>query len=252
MYDSSRRFLTMAQAYDAMAPHMVPQYDFLQREALAIPGFGADARIAVADLGAGSGRFLEKLLASHPNAMCYWVDYSGDFLAVAKERLAAYGRRVEFLLMRLEDRWEDAIPEKLDAVFSMPAIHHLESAEKKALYGRCYEKLKPSGWLVNADEMRTVHADAYMKNMAFWWEHYLKTREGAKELDARLVAQWGEHFERWKQRNIDGFGQVKTKGDDLHEEFLTQMDWLAKIGFTHVDVYVKYRLWCVIGGQKPG
>jgi hypothetical protein len=27
--------------------------------------------------------------------------------------------------------------------------------------------------------------------------------------------------------------------------------WLTEIGFTQVDLFVKYHLWCIIGGQKP-
>lgn len=27
---------------------------------------------------------------------------------------------------------------------------------------------------------------------------------------------------------------------------------LAEIGFIRADVYVKYHLWCVLGGQKAG
>jgi hypothetical protein len=43
----------------------------------------------------------------------------------------------------------------------------------------------------------------------------------------------------------------KTKGDDIHESFVNQVDWLHEIGFTEADVYIKYHLWCAVGGRKP-
>jgi hypothetical protein len=41
-----------------------------------------------------------------------------------------------------------------------------------------------------------------------------------------------------------------VKGDDLHELFTLQMQWLKAAGFANVDVFVKYHLWCAVGGQK--
>jgi SAM-dependent methyltransferase len=251
MYDSTKRFFTMAETYDAMSPHLVPQYDFLQNEALGVVSRTAGAQISIIDLGAGSGRFLEKALERHPKAKCWWVDYSGDFLAVAGERLARFGDRVKFVTMRLEENWEDAIPGPADAIFSMSAIHHLESAEKKALYARCHDKLKPGGWFVNTDEMKTVNEDAYRRNMDFWWQHFLRESDRLPTVNPAMLDQWRTHFENWKLRNIDNYGRPKSKGDDLHDRFTDQLDWLREIGYANVDVYVKYHLWCVIGGQKP-
>jgi hypothetical protein len=43
----------------------------------------------------------------------------------------------------------------------------------------------------------------------------------------------------------------KVRGDDIHESFVNQVDWLHEIGFTEADVYIKYHLWCAVGGRKP-
>ena len=63
--------------------------------------------------------------------------------------------------------------------------------------------------------------------------------------------KWRNHFDRWKIRNIDHFGEIKSTGDDMHDFFMDQVAWLKEIGFTNVDLYVKYHLWSVVGGQKP-
>lgn len=68
---------------------------------------------------------------------------------------------------------------------------------------------------------------------------------------AQEYERWQGHFSRWKARNIEQFDEPKHKGDDLHKPFLTQLTWLQEIGFTGVDLFAKYHLWCLIGGKKP-
>ena len=46
------------------------------------------------------------------------------------------------------------------------------------------------------------------------------------------------------------FDVPKIKGDDLHESFIEQIEWLNKAGFMNSDVFVKYHLWAIMGGQK--
>ena len=132
----------------------------------------------------------------------------------------------------------------------MSAVHRLESSEKKRLYRRCFNILKDSGWFFNIDEMKTVYKDAYLNSFYFWIKHV----EGHKEeitLDLRpYYEKWNHHFESWKKRNVDGIDQPKTKGDDIHDSFLEQRGWLSEIGYVNVDLFIKYHLWSVIGGQK--
>ena len=60
------------------------------------------------------------------------------------------------------------------------------------------------------------------------------------------------HFDNWTVRNVDNVDVPKVKGDDIHQDFMTQLAWLRESGFVNVDVFVKYHLWCAIGGQKAG
>ena len=57
-------------------------------------------------------------------------------------------------------------------------------------------------------------------------------------------------FDNWKVRNLDNIDVPKTKGDDIHETFTEQINWLNEIGYVNVDLFIKYHLWCLIGGQK--
>ncbi|MDY6959009.1 MAG: class I SAM-dependent methyltransferase, partial [Halobacteriota archaeon] len=249
-----QRFFKMAETYDKMAQLLVPKYDLLQDETLKIASFEGVTDPTVVDLGAGSGILLEKVLTRYPDAKCYWIDFSDDFLKIAKERLSRFGERIEFILSPIEEDWEREIEngegKGVDAIFSMSAIHHLESAEKKRLYRRCFEILNRSGWFFNIDEMKTIYNDAQLKSLYFWIEHVEGARGGVPGDMNHHYQRWNDHFQNWKRRNVDEIDQPKKKGDDIHDSFLKQIGWLKEIGFANVDLYIKYHLWSVIGGQK--
>lgn len=245
------RFFTMAEAYDRMCQHLVPGYDFLQGEVLRIVAADGKRDMTVVDLGAGSGVFLEKALTRWPGAKACWVDYSEDFLSVARQRLARFDGQVSYVQASFEETWESQVKGQADLIFSMSAIHHLENADKKRLYQRCFEKLAPGGWLFNVDEMKTLHQDGYLANMRFWVGHVQEMKGKMAEAQMPYYEKWQSHFDNWELRNVVNVDVPKTKGDDIHEDFTTQVDWLHEIGFAEADVYIKYHLWCAIGGRKP-
>jgi tRNA (cmo5U34)-methyltransferase len=245
------RFFTMAEAYDQMCQHLVPGYDFLQDEVLRIVAAEGKRDMTVVDLGAGSGVFLEKVLSRWPGANAHWVDYSEDFLSVARQRLARSDGRIRYTQASFEDDWESQVKGQADLILSMSAIHHLENEEKKRLYQRCFDKLAPGGWLFNIDEMKTLHKDGYLANMRYWVRHVQEARNKMVEEQVPYYEKWKSHFDNWELRNVVNVDEPKTKGDDIHAHFVTQVDWLHEIGFADADVYIKYHLWCAIGGRKP-
>jgi SAM-dependent methyltransferase len=251
MHDRSKnRFHSMARVYDKMAPVLVPQYHFFQDTIIDFFNLTEPNDMSVVDLGAGSGIFLEKILRNNSYATCYWIDTSKDFLEVAKEKLAKYANRIEFILAPIESAWELHLSCRPDFIFSMSAIHHLEDFEKRALYQKSYESLSNRGWFVNVDEMKTCCMDAYESNMRFWAGFVKSAKTQIPDSDLPDYEEWNHHFEDWKKRNIDQMLVPKSKGDDIHASFLTQLSWLLDIGFSQVDVLMKYQLWCAICGQK--
>jgi tRNA (cmo5U34)-methyltransferase len=233
-----------------MAPILVPHYYMLQDEVFNIGHFQKNSEITVIDLGAGSGIFLEKVLNIYPNAICYWIDYSLDFLNIAREKLDHFGNRIHYIHSAIEKYWEEKLEHKPDLIFSMSAIHHLENNDKKALYKKCYQLLKKNGWFFNADEMKTIYKEPY-KNSLIYWANYVTASKSNVPGDLEpYYEKWNSHFDNWKLRNIDNFSLPKYKGDDLHENFIEQLKWLDEAGFKNHDVFVKYHLWNLIGGQK--
>ena len=250
--EQKNRWIKMAQDYDEMAPYLVPQYNFLQSAMLEYLDIQNFSQPVVVDLGAGSGIFLERILAANETARCYWVDSSEGFLAIARQKLTPYQDRVTFVVASMEEAWEQQLTQAPNFIFSMSAIHHLVNEEKMDLYRRCFAVLAGNGWFVNIDEMKTVYDDAYYNSLLYWARHVNRSAAVIPPEKKERYNQFVDHFDRWKQRNIDSFDQPKVKGDDLHELFTRQMQWLKAAGFAKVDVFIKYHLWCAVGGQKPG
>jgi tRNA (cmo5U34)-methyltransferase len=244
------RWLSLALCYDAMAGFLVPKYHFLQDELIELLPVGRPLKYVV-DLGGGSGIFLEKLLDRRPQATAVWVDRSEGFLAVARERLARFGTRVSFVLCPLEDDWSAHLTAAPEAICSMSAIHHLNSAGKQALYRRCFDVLAPGGWFYNVDEMSTLYADAYRRTLDYWVAHVERAAAQVPPPLHEMRDQWCRGFEGWKRRNVQNVDLPKQPGDDIHECYLDQLHWLHEIGFVNVDLFIKFQLWSVIGGQKP-
>ena len=134
------------------------------------------------------------------------------------------------------------LEKNVDIIVSMSAIHHLDSDSKKRVYHGCYDMLNPNGWFFNIDEMRTDNDDAYLDELNFWYDF-----SGDMSI---YYEKWKTHFERWKERNIDGFGTEKVAGDDMHDRYAAQLDWLKDAGFDRVNLFYKYHLWNLIGGKK--
>jgi tRNA (cmo5U34)-methyltransferase len=244
------RFFSMAECYDRMAPHLVPGYDMMQESVFPILDLPEDTDITVLDLGAGSGIFLERFLERYKGINALWFDYSRDFMNMAKRRLDRFGNRVTYIEQSFAELNSAVLPGEINCIVSSSAIHHLGSVEKEKLYQKAYSILSSGGWFFNIDEMVTLNEESYRKNMDFWVKHVEMQKTQIPEPDMDFYLKWCSHFDRWKERNIDKYGQPKEEGDDLHDPFVNQVKWLRRAGFRYADVYVKYHLWCTIGGQK--
>jgi len=251
-HQQKSRFFSMARTYNDLCHDLVPKYRWYQEALLELLPDNADAAFRLVDLGAGSGLFLQAVLRKYPNATCYWVDFSNDFREVAEENLAAFSSRVEYVLLPMEHDWESRVGGDVDYIVSMSAIHHLESHEKRKLYARCHAALIPGGLFVNLDEMKTVHKDAYLESLRKWAAHVDNARSSIPDSKMQHYERFTANFERWKRQNIDEVDRPRVKGDDIHESFLSQMEWLREAHFIDVELFFKYHLWCAIGGRKAG
>jgi SAM-dependent methyltransferase len=237
-----------AEAFDQAAEHIHPLYLTVQDEVLRQLPFKAEESFTLIDLGAGSGRLVERVLTQFPDAHAVLVDQSEPFLAIAERRLHAFRDRATFTQCRLQDDWPLALstqPSAIHAIVSMSAIHHLDPAEKQTLFARCHDMLAPGGVYINGDEYRPENDDDYLAAMKWWCD-----QKEAAEARGQIPESFRPMFAAWYDRNIRRFGEPKQSGDDCHETVATQMRYLRDVGFTQVETTWAKKLWAVVVAYK--
>jgi tRNA (cmo5U34)-methyltransferase len=120
----------------------IPAFEELQeRTAAATEGGDAGAML---ELGIGTGETARRVRDVHPNARLTAIDGSAEMLEHARSEFPDADLRVA----RLEDEVPDG---PFDLVYSALAIHHLDGAGKRDLFGRIAAVLRPGGVFVLAD-----------------------------------------------------------------------------------------------------
>ncbi len=246
-----------AEAYDRAAPVIHPCYEVVQNEILKLLPFDAEEPFELVDLGGGSGRLAERVLERFAGARITVVDQSVPFLALAERRLARFAPRVAIIECRLQDwasrgpvspRPEDRISARrghVDVIVSTSAIHHLEPAEKRALYRACFTALAPGGMFINGDEFRPADDAAFLALLEEWSTHMR-----AAIANGDIPESFANTFDQWHDRNIRRFGDPKKSGDDCLETLDAQMSYLRDIGFRDVECPWAAKLWGVIVARK--
>ena len=234
-----------AVGYDASAAAVHPHYVEIQDEIVERLPLAPGSDALVVDLGGGSGRLIERILDRFPLATGLVLDQSEAFLALAERRLARFGPRTGCMQFRLQDDWPSRLPAQPIAIVSTSAIHHLEPAEKQALYQRCGDALAAGGVLLNGDEVRPADDAAYLAELEAWAGHM---RRGMA--DGSVAPIFHPALNTWIERNVARFGQSKKSGDDCHETSQAQLDYLRSAGFATADCPWHKDLWAVLRGQK--
>lgn len=229
--------------YDAGAEWIHPHYREVQDHLLISIPFQRDSAIQAVDLGGGSGKLAARFLERFPRATITLFDQSAPFLELARTRLQPFEGRGRCIVARLQDDWDRQLETGVQAIFSTSAIHHLEPAEKRALYRRCATQLVPGGVLLNGDEVRPSDDAAYRALLEGWWDHMRAMIAAGRVTPAMSVA-----LERWKERNIDRFMEPRVSGDDCHETAEAQIATFREVGFGEADVVWSCELWAVLRG----
>jgi tRNA (cmo5U34)-methyltransferase len=216
-------FDSIARTYDEQRRQLIPCYDDFYRITTDL-ATGSLREPRVLDLGAGTGLMTWHLLQKQPDAACTLVDFSGEMLAVAKERFV--GRtNVSYVI---GDYRDCELGSGYDVIVSSLSIHHLDDPDKARLFSRLCGLLNDGGVFVNADQVRGASKTIEAEYQRRW-------KEKIAESDLP-VAEKAAAFERMKM--------------DKPAMLEDNLRWLRAGGFKDVDVYYKYYNFAVMAGRK--
>jgi SAM-dependent methyltransferase len=184
----------------------------------------ADAGIPVrhvVDLGAGPGGYLRHFLAAFPAARATWVDSSEPMRDAAREQLAEFGDRIDYVLADVEDLAGIGL-ERVDVLMTSRVLHHFSAASIQRLYRAAYELVVPGGFVFDLDHVG-VPAD--------WKARYKRVRDQLTGGRRRAIRP---HRHDHPLRSMDGL---------LHDA--------AAAGFVDPDVPWRTLYTALVAARRP-
>ncbi len=209
-------FNQSAAGYDAWVRMALPGFDDLFSAALRVLPFEPGAPLRVLDLGAGTGLFSSVVARRFARARFKLMDLAEEMLAVARLRFEAEAGRFEY---SVADIRAISARGEYDLVVSSLAIHHLEHAEKQALFRQVFAALRRPGVFLNLDQIQAPTPALREHYWAVWLEHV--RAQGATEDQI--------------QRSI-----ARRQAYDRDAPLADQLAWLKDAGFAEVDILYKH------------
>jgi len=219
-----KAFDAVATAYDAQREYIIPDMRAFYDAAVWAAESPGNVP-AILDIGAGTGLLSALLLEKYPASEITLLDISEKMLAVAKERFK--GRKNVFF--QVGDYSQVELGGCYDLICSSLSIHHLDSGDKRRLFGRIYQSLSLGGIFVNADQAEG-ETPYFNERCRGYWDDFLRT--GPLTLT--------EQTEILKRRDTL----------DKNEKLSVQLAWLREAGFSDVDVIYKNRTFIVTVARK--
>lgn len=194
------------------------------------------------ELCCGAGDLAAFLLGRFPMARYLALDGSPAMLAETARQCAAFRDRLATRPFDLgSDDWR-RVPEQPQIIVSSLAVHHLDGAGKRKLFGDLHALLAPGGAFILADIMRptssagfAVAADAYERAVA---ERSLKERGDLSMLDKLRELRWNY----FRYPDDDSIDQPSTVAEHLR--------WMEEAGFRGVDVAWAIAGHAIVSGAK--
>jgi tRNA (cmo5U34)-methyltransferase len=214
--------MSVAQAFDLTADYYddwvkkaLPCYEEAFATATELIHFDPNSPIRVLDLGAGTGLFSWHVFQAFPEAQFCLYDLSDKMMDVARSRFGS-SERVSYVV---DDYLNLQACGEYDLAISSLSIHHLEHHDKRLLFFKIHDALKPGGQFVNLDQIK---GDTHEIRELYWSTWLSKARANGGEED-RI------------QASID-----RRRELDRDATLTDQLTWLSESGFACVDCVYKH------------
>lgn len=106
----------------------------------------------VIDLGAGPGAYLQVFLETFPHVRGTWTDSSEAMRPLGEEGLAAFGDRVGYEIVDVEELAGAGL-EQADVIVTSRVLHHFSPEPLAQVYRAAFELLRPGGFFFNLDHI---------------------------------------------------------------------------------------------------
>lgn len=180
------------------------------------------------DVGCGGGNYTLKMLSKIPDLNCTLIDLSRNMLDKASERVSTTtSGKVEILQGDIRDI--DLPKNHFDIILAGAVLHHLrEDADWEFVFKKLYDSLRIGGCLMISDLIIQDHKGV---NELIWQRYadYLKQHGGAE----------------YQQKVFD-----YIEKEDSPRSMVYQLNLMAKVGFSSVEILHKNACFGAFGGIK--
>jgi tRNA (cmo5U34)-methyltransferase len=221
MNNTKTVFDNTAATYDTDRAKLIPGND---RFYSWIIGLIPEEVARIVDLGAGSGVLTALLRQRFPAAQIHLIDFSAPMLELAKKRLGDDAQ----LTYEVADYLAEPLPTASDAIVSALSIHHLDDADKKKIFVRAYEALKPGGVFINGDHILGPSPELQARHQDVW------------------LAQIRENGATEQQIADSLYRQKEDRCSPVED----QLTWMREAGFGDADCWFKDNCFAVFAGTK--
>jgi tRNA (cmo5U34)-methyltransferase len=194
------------------------------------------------ELCSGEGLLSRALLERFAGCRMLALDGSAEMRERTRETCGAAAERLTVAGFELAARDWRRFAEAPHAIVSSLAIHHLDGAEKRALFRDLAAALAPGGVLVIADIVRPPDARG-LAAAAQQWDETVRAR--ALALDGDLRA-----FTEFQRLNWNYFRDPDGDQIDKPSSLAEQLGWMAEAGFTGVDCHWLLAGHAIFSGRK--
>lgn len=219
----AEQFDRVSKDYDAQRRKLLPCFEDFYKLPIQMLDYEGDAP-RVLDIGSGTGLFADCLLEKYPNAKLTLIDVSEEMLHIAKQRF----QNNPNVTCIVADYTTYDFSKPFDIIISALSIHHLNAAQKQALYKRCYASLCDGGVFVNADQVLSEFAEIEEKFFAEWRQFVENSGLSREEIEK-------------------GYERIRFDNPSTLAE---QLEWLRDAGFCHYDILYKYYHFCVFYAKR--